>query len=57
MHISERWEYLTIVDVPAGQMDGIKQSYAEHGYESVAEDGDRLVVRKQFPVTGQMPVD
>ena len=57
MHISERWEYLTIVDVPAGQMDGIKQSYAELGYESVAEDGDRLVVRKQFPVTGQMPVD
>ena len=57
MHISERWEYLTIVDVPASQLDGVKESYAELGYEAVAEDGDRIVVRKQFPVTGQITID
>ena len=57
MHISERWEYLTIVDVPASQLEGVKASYAELGYESVAEDGDRIVVRKQFPVTGQITID
>ncbi|MFI5045322.1 MAG: hypothetical protein ACHQDC_11040 [Acidimicrobiales bacterium] len=57
MHISERWEYLTIVDIPATQLDGVKESYAELGYESVAEYTDRLVVRKEFPVTGQITVD
>jgi len=57
MHISERWEYLTIVDIPEGQFEGVKASYAELGYESVAQDGDRLVVRKEFPVTGQMTID
>jgi len=57
MHISERWEYLTIVDIPESQFEGIKESYAELGYESVAQDGDRLVVRKEFPVTGQMIID
>ncbi len=57
MHISERWEYLTIVDIPASQLEGVKASYAELGYESVAEDGDRLVVRKEFPVTGQITID
>jgi len=57
VHISERWEYLTIVDIPITQLDGVKESYAELGYESVAEDTDRLVVRKQFPVTGQITVD
>ena len=57
MHISERWEYLTIVDIPAAQLDGVKESYAELGYEAVAEDTDRLVVRKEFPVTGQITVD
>ena len=57
MHIAERWEYLTIVDIPDTQLDGVKESYAELGYESVAEDTDRLVVRKEFPVTGQITVD
>ena len=57
MHIEERWEYLTIVDIPEGQLDGIKASYAELGYEAVAEDGNRLVVRKEFPVTGQITID
>ena len=57
MHISERWEYLTIVDVPAAQLGGVKESYAELGYETVAEDGDRIVVRKEFPVTGQITID
>lgn len=57
MHIAERWEYLTIVDIPEAQLDSIKASYAELGYETVAEDGDRIVVRKEFPVTGQMTVD
>jgi hypothetical protein len=53
MHIAERWEYLTIVDIPVTQLEGVKASYLELGYELVAEDGDRLVVRKEFPVTGQ----
>jgi len=57
MHISERWEYLTIVDIPESQFEGVKANYAELGYESVAQDGDRLVVRKEFPVTGQMTID
>lgn len=57
MHIDERWEYLTIVDIPESQLDGVKASYAELGYEAVAEDGDRMVVRKQFPVTGQITID
>ena len=57
MHIDERWEYLTIVDIPDGQLEGVKESYAELGYEAVAEDGPRLVVRKEFPVTGQMTID
>ena len=57
MHISERWEYLTIVDVPASQLEDVKSSYAELGYETVAEDGDRIVVRKEFPVTGQITID
>jgi hypothetical protein len=57
MHISERWEYLTIVDIPEAQFEGVKESYAGLGYESVAQDGDRLVVRKEFPVTGQMTID
>jgi len=57
VHIDERWEYLTIVDIPASQLDGVKDSYAELGYETVAEDGDRIVVRKQFPVTGQITID
>ena len=57
MHISERWEYLTIVDIPESQFEGVKASYAELGYEPVAQDGDRLVVRKEFPVTGQMTID
>ncbi len=57
MHISERWEYLTIVDVPASQLEGVKESYASLGYETVAEDGDRIVVRKEFPVTGQITID
>jgi hypothetical protein len=57
MHIAERWEYLTIVDIPTAQIEGIKASYAELGYEAVAEDGDRLVVRKEFPVTGQTTID
>lgn len=57
MHIDERWEYLTIVDIPDSQIVGVKESYAELGYETVAEDGDRIVVRKQFPVTGQITID
>ena len=57
MHIAERWEYLTIVDVPVDQLEGVKASYLELGYELVAEDGDRLVVRKEFPVTGQITID
>ena len=57
MHIAERWEYLTIVDIPESQFEGVKASYAELGYEAVAQDGDRLVVRKEFPVTGQMTID
>ena len=57
MHIDERWEYLTIVDIPDSQVDGVKASYAELGYETVAEDGNRIVVRKQFPVTGQITID
>jgi hypothetical protein len=57
VHIDERWEYLTIVDIPDSQIVGVKESYAELGYETVAEDGDRIVVRKQFPVTGQITID
>ena len=57
MHISERWEYLTIVDVPASQFEDVKANYADLGYETVAEDGDRIVVRKEFPVTGQITID
>jgi hypothetical protein len=57
VHIEERWEYLTIVDIPPSQHDGVKASYAELGYETVAEDGDRIVVRKEFPVTGQITID
>ena len=57
MHIDERWEYLTIVDIPPAQHDSVKESYAELGYETVAEDGDRIVVRKEFPVTGQITID
>jgi hypothetical protein len=57
VHIDERWEYLTIVDIPLSQLDGVKESYAELGYETVAEDGDRIVVRKEFPVTGQITID
>ena len=57
MHIAERWEYLTIVDIPESQFEGVKASYVELRYEAVAQHGDRLVVRKEFPVTGQMTID
>jgi hypothetical protein len=57
MHIVERWEYLTSVDIPESQFEGVKASYVELGYEAVAQHGDRLVVRKEFPVTGQMTID
>jgi hypothetical protein len=57
VHIDERWEYLTIVDIPSAQHESVKESYAELGYETVAEDGDRIVVRKEFPVTGQITID
>jgi len=57
MHIAERWEYLTIVDIPESQFEGVKASYVDLGYEAVAQHGDRLVVRKEFPVTGQMTID
>ena len=39
------------------QLAGVMESYAAVGYESVAEYTDRLVVRKEFPVTGQITVD
>jgi hypothetical protein len=57
VHISERWEYLTIVDVPESQFESVRDSYAELGYEEVESGGGRLVVRKEFPVTGQVTVD
>jgi hypothetical protein len=57
VHITERWEYLTIVDIPDGQLGGVRDSYAELGYEEVESEGGRLVVRKEFPVTGQITID
>ena len=47
----------TIVDIPDSQHEGVKASYAELGYEAVAEDGDRRAVLKEFPVTGQITID
>lgn len=57
MRISERWEYLTIEDVPDDQMESLKESYAELGYDEAERGEGRLVVRKEFPVTGQILVD
>ncbi len=57
MRISERWEYLTIEDVPDDQMESLKESYAELGYDETERGEGRLVVRKEFPVTGQILVD
>lgn len=57
MRITERWEYLVIEDIPEGQLDSLKQSYAELGYEETERGESRLVVRKEFPVTGQILID
>lgn len=57
MRITERWEYLTIEDVPPEQLDSLKDSYAELAYHEVERSEGRLVVRKEFPVTGQVLVD
>lgn len=57
MRISERWEYLTIEDVPDDQMESLKESYADLGYDETERGEGRLVVRKEFPVTGQILVD
>ncbi len=57
MHITERWEYLTIESIPEDQVESVRQSYAELGYEQVEGGAGRLVVRKEFPVTGQLAID
>ncbi|MCB9373634.1 MAG: hypothetical protein H6518_12810 [Microthrixaceae bacterium] len=57
MRITERWEYLVIEDIPEGQLESLKQSYAELGYEETERGESRLVVRKEFPVTGQILID
>jgi hypothetical protein len=57
VHITERWEYLTIAQVPDDQVDSVRDSYAELGYEEVERSPGRLVVRKEFPVTGQIAID
>lgn len=57
MRITERWEYLTIEDVPPEQLGSLKDSYAELGCHEVERSKGRLVVRKEFPVTGQVQVD
>ncbi len=58
MRITERWEYLTIEDIPDdSQLESLKESYAELGYDEVERGDGRLVVRKEFPVTGQILVD
>lgn len=57
MRITERWEYLVIEDIPEGQLESLKESYAELGYDETERGEGRLVVRKQFPVTGQILVD
>ena len=33
MRITERWEYLVIEDIPEGQLESLKESYAELGYD------------------------
>ena len=57
MRITERWEYLVIEDIPGDQMDSLVESYAELGYDETERGDERLVVRKEFPVTGQILVD
>ncbi len=57
MRITERWEYLIIEDIPEGQMESLVESYAELGYDETERGESRLVVRKEFPVTGQILVD
>lgn len=58
MRITERWEYLTIEDIPDDeQLESLKESYAELGYDEAERGPGRLVVRKEFPVTGQILVD
>ena len=57
MRITERWEYLTIEDIPDDQIESLKESYAELGYDEAERGDGRLVVRKEFPVTGQILVD
>lgn len=57
MRITERWEYLVIEDIPEGQLESLKESYAELGYDETERGECRLVVRKEFPVTGQILVD
>jgi len=57
MRITERWEYLVIEDIPEGQLEPLKESYADLGYDETERGEGRLVVRKEFPVTGQILVD
>ena len=57
MRITERWEYLVIEGIPEDQMESLVASYAELGYDETERGDDRLVVRKEFPVTGQILVD
>lgn len=57
MRITERWEYLVIEDIPEGQLESLKESHAELGYDETERGEGRLVVRKEFPVTGQILVD
>ena len=57
MYITERWEYLTIEQIPDDQFESVKASYAELGYDEVERDTGKLVVRKAFPVVGQILVD
>lgn len=57
MRITERWEYLIIEDIPEDQMASLVESYADLGYDETERGEGRLVVRKEFPVTGQILVD
>ena len=57
VYITERWEYLTIEQIPEEQFDAVKESYAELGYDEVEREAGKLIVRKAFPVVGQILVD
>lgn len=61
MHISERWEYLTIAGIAPDQVDATRDAYALVGYEETERtevDGDfDLTVRKQLGVSQQLSID